>query len=466
MTEPENRPLTPANQNPWYVLMTLYGEQEDGGIDLALHEKNRAAWNAWAGQGMSEEERAAVAKSSKVTVEEMSAWPKLGQEIKVLHEKSWKTRNPDGPDWDGLPVADEGLTCEGVLFKRPLYADSFVFPAMADFASATFGGDAKFTSATFRGLAWFGSATFSGLAEFTSATFNTLSWFSSVTFYGEAWFNSANFKGLAWFAFTTFSGLAKFTSAAFGGETWLNSATFGGITNFATANFGGLTYFYESSFGTPGGDQVISLRDCHFAKATNFRDVRFNARYPDFQGAVLHPETTFTAKDSDEGGPFWPLAPADPVAAKESCSKIRSNLGKQGFPEDEHFFYRKEMRFVGLAAKNPVERIANWLFWKVSDYGYSFVRPIGALAALFAFGLVAYWGAFLQFGFERPLGKAIGLSFSNLFPYFGLARQYGLEAVAQDLPSVLKLVGGVQTVFGAVLLFLMALGLRTRFRMR
>lgn len=21
------RPLTPANQNPWYVLMTLYGEQ-------------------------------------------------------------------------------------------------------------------------------------------------------------------------------------------------------------------------------------------------------------------------------------------------------------------------------------------------------------------------------------------------------------------------------------------------------
>ena len=49
--------LTPANENPWYVLMTLYGEQTGEWIDWKLHEKNRAAWNAWACQTMSDEEQ-------------------------------------------------------------------------------------------------------------------------------------------------------------------------------------------------------------------------------------------------------------------------------------------------------------------------------------------------------------------------------------------------------------------------
>lgn len=37
--------LKPANQNPWYVLMTQFGEQTGDKIDWVLHEKNREAWN-------------------------------------------------------------------------------------------------------------------------------------------------------------------------------------------------------------------------------------------------------------------------------------------------------------------------------------------------------------------------------------------------------------------------------------
>ena len=36
--------LPDANTNPWYVLMTLYGEQEGKRVDNALHAKNRAVW--------------------------------------------------------------------------------------------------------------------------------------------------------------------------------------------------------------------------------------------------------------------------------------------------------------------------------------------------------------------------------------------------------------------------------------
>ena len=43
------RDLKPANENPWYILMTLYGEQDEDDID-DLHEKNHRAWNAWSGR--------------------------------------------------------------------------------------------------------------------------------------------------------------------------------------------------------------------------------------------------------------------------------------------------------------------------------------------------------------------------------------------------------------------------------
>ena len=46
-----NQPaLTPANVNPWFVLMPLYGEQDGDEIDAAFDEKNRKVWNAWAGR--------------------------------------------------------------------------------------------------------------------------------------------------------------------------------------------------------------------------------------------------------------------------------------------------------------------------------------------------------------------------------------------------------------------------------
>ncbi len=38
---PPQSQLKHADQNPWYVLMTLYGDD---------HDKNRRVWNAWAGQ--------------------------------------------------------------------------------------------------------------------------------------------------------------------------------------------------------------------------------------------------------------------------------------------------------------------------------------------------------------------------------------------------------------------------------
>ena len=51
MSDPVNPELRLANDNPWYCLATLYGEQaEESSLrayDKDLAAKNRMAWNRW-----------------------------------------------------------------------------------------------------------------------------------------------------------------------------------------------------------------------------------------------------------------------------------------------------------------------------------------------------------------------------------------------------------------------------------
>ncbi|MGL4728775.1 MAG: hypothetical protein ACRCWO_08455, partial [Bosea sp. (in: a-proteobacteria)] len=55
---PEKPKLRPANENPWYVLATLHGEQPEGahggGYDARVHAKNRRDWNKLASRHLSE----------------------------------------------------------------------------------------------------------------------------------------------------------------------------------------------------------------------------------------------------------------------------------------------------------------------------------------------------------------------------------------------------------------------------
>ena len=51
---------TPAEENPWYVLATIAGKLSSAGLDLDLEQKNRAYWNAWAGQHLSAEDKAEI----------------------------------------------------------------------------------------------------------------------------------------------------------------------------------------------------------------------------------------------------------------------------------------------------------------------------------------------------------------------------------------------------------------------
>ena len=69
MTDESKSPLQPAGENPWYVLMTVAGEQTRESrwvIDNDLHARNRRYWNGWAARGLSDDAKARLIAEGRV----------------------------------------------------------------------------------------------------------------------------------------------------------------------------------------------------------------------------------------------------------------------------------------------------------------------------------------------------------------------------------------------------------------
>ncbi len=192
----------------------------------------------------------------------------------------------------------------------------------------------------------------------------------------------------------------------------------------------------------------------------------------------MHDKTTFTAEDKDGDGPFWPVIRSGlpieprfwtprssqfPKDARDSYAVIRHAVAKQGLPEDEHFFYRREMFYAG--------RYGPWFtqalyrsFGLISAYGHSVERPLAALAALLAVFCYYFDGKL-----PDPCPSALGLSTANTLPFFGSSflRTYYRDcgATLGDTGNLI-IASGLQTALSFILLFFLGLGLRQRFRLR
>ena len=104
--------LKPANENPWYVLMTLYGEQEREEVDQALHARNQEAWNLWAGQALSEVERAKLAERGFV-LPEQTLWEGRRDQIMAGHREAMIVRNRTEFDYPGFPEPSQRIDFDG-----------------------------------------------------------------------------------------------------------------------------------------------------------------------------------------------------------------------------------------------------------------------------------------------------------------------------------------------------------------
>jgi hypothetical protein len=489
--------LTPANENPWYVLMTLHGEQDGEGGNVDPDDQNRAVWNAWSCQQLDDGAAAELAKQAQVDLAETRGWAQIATEVKRKHRAEMKTRNNDDFTYPGFPDFESSIRCSEIQFCNILVLERFIFTKTANFTSATFTQaadftfatftrDANFSRATFTQNANFNSATFTQDADFSRATFTQNANFSFATFTQTANFHSATFRRNAdffaatftlhaYFTSATFTQAADFSYATFTQNAFFLSATFTQCANFSSATFDGPAKFVAAWFGVRDATEICVpiFTEAAFARLVSFRDADFVTHYPVLEGTEFRETVVVTAKSTHwpkSGQPLLDQAaegakqvPTKEVA-KESCATLRHALGKQGMPEEEHFFYRREMKLAG--AIDPWNRGFPYrLFGWASDYGYSIARPALGLIWLFLAPLGVYLAALGPTSLAT-FGKAMALSFASIFKFLGFQRTYfGIDAF-QNVDIIVQMLTATQTVLSFILLFFLGLGLRTRFRLR
>jgi hypothetical protein len=456
--------LTPANENPWYVLMTLYGEQDGVKVDDDLHDQNRAVWNAWSCQQLDDDAAAELAKQARVNVAETRGWAQIATEVKRKHRVEMKTRNDDDFTYPGFPDFESAIQCSQIQFVKILALNGCIFPQDADFSFATFPQDADFSYATFTQDADFFSATFTQDADFSRATFPQDADFSSATFTQDAFFLYATFTQDADFSYATFTRDAFFLSTIFTQNADFYSATFDGPAKFVAARF-----------GVPDATEtcVPIFTDAAFARLVSFRDAKFVTHYPVLEGTEFRETVVVTAKSThwpsagqpllDQAAKVLRKVPTKEVA-KDSCARLRHALGKQGMPEEEHFFFTREMHHAGQIG-SWFQRLPYRLFGWVSGYGGSIERPALGLIWLFLAPLGVYLAALGPTSLAT-FGKAMALSFASIFKFLGFQRTYfGMDGF-QNVDIIVQMLTATQTVLSFILLFFLGLGLRTRFRLR
>lgn len=526
----KNRKDREANNNPWYVMMTLFGEQTCLNFDKSIHEQNRKYWNAWVCKDFSNEKRKKIAEECSISLEELKSWNSIKEDFKLRF-----THRISGAS---IPTDNFSVLLSNTIFKEPVCASKFIFPPLTQLWGSSFEKMVDFSGAIFLGHAWFYKVKYGGNVDFMNSKFQKGAVFSEAIFCkavdfsmsifdGEAIFLATNFKFNADFHKTVFKGAAEFLQANFESKTNFNqtifqvksnfnSTKFKGVTRFLevdfygtvifkSVEFGEISFFYDSIFhssanfnntiykktasfkdstfndplyftnaifNTSEEDDYIAFSSCLFRKIVNFNGSKFMFKYPIMEGTSFVEGVNFSANDDN-----WPsdeiinrLDEKGKKLAKTTCSYIRHSFGKNGHPEEEHKFYRKEMR---LASKIGTfkKRLPYIFFRYFSEYGYSIRLPILWLLVLWLVPSGLYFFGVPIIGQEglswTGIGASgIGLSLSNIFRFAGFHNQIFDNDFIIRLPSYFKVLSVVQTLCSIPLLFLLGLGLRNRFRLR
>jgi len=323
MSDEEKPRSKPANENPWYCLATVYGEQgkaesERDDLPLSLFDdnlasKNREAWNRWIASALLDAQRAELLKKGF----DSSELAPLTTEERTEFLKAFAKRTTAVP-----PDPQEAVSFTSVLFERPISFCGFVFL------------DAFFHRAAFAHSADFDKAVFFGPASFYRATFASYAAFSSATFSDEADFGEALFSGEAFFGGVTFSGDTKFYGTTFSRGAHFNRAAFSSDVEFHKATFSHQAYFPETVFSGSNG-----FTACEFKSHTFFAGTKFLSDVPDFRDAKLREATEW--HDAQ-----WPAWPKDKLAAQYQVyafERLKAEMERLRKHEDEQFFFAKEL---------------------------------------------------------------------------------------------------------------------------
>jgi hypothetical protein len=205
MREKDNTKLKPAEENPWYVLATLHGENPDED----RQKRNKSSWDKFFNHKL--------------------AGPPLDGEVTQL----FKSRLPD----QSLPNPEKGIDFSDTEFKEPLNMKIFEFPKYANFKNSKFNKGIYLTNAKFNSSANFSYAKFFKLADFAmvevakhanfyKSDFNANECSKELDFEECSRFDKAVFKHFCGFVDTNFHTPISFRNCQFIGPCNLSRAKF------------------------------------------------------------------------------------------------------------------------------------------------------------------------------------------------------------------------------------------------
>lgn len=394
------------------------------------------------------------------------------------------------------------------------YSLDFTGQSFANFVNASgvnFLQNALFSAAIFNGgYIDFRAAPFLGAMDFSNSVFHADTSFSHVFIITTARFEKAQFRGNADFTNAIINGSTLFQDAKFCLSATFKNVFFHGAVNFSNAEFKKQCRFE--------GATVEAKADFENAEITNvghFERVRFKGKMPNFLG--VDNAKTLLVFSGDE---YFPKKDTSEDAIKR-IGQLKRLADEHGQIDQALMFNAFELNAKRARSMDVVnhlkwwQKLFNghaWLAWttyaydKLSDYGRSFTRPLLAYGVLMLVTLVLalghglwasmdacgreWWNVYAQLYRDQvscPVVATVGEQKIPLtvpraaFEYTAYRASGVLDFVDADKQTIavanrlfnqpiepmwMRIWGVAKAIASAALLFLAALGLRNKYRIK
>ena len=374
----------------------------------------------------------------------------------------------------------------GHKFTTTLLAKHLEFQQFVLFAGSTFVKYSNFKNTIFYSYANFSNTIFCSRVSFEAASFNENADFRLANFHEDADFSNLKFNGDAYFISAKFNKSAEFTNSTFNRVSFIIDVVFGGGVYFSKVKFLNLMCFFQQSTFKSNS----SFENAVFENVGHFEDARFMTHSPSFRGCKIDSTRLEFSDDS-----YFPANDSSPDAVK-NISFLKRLADEHGQTDQALNFNAMELRAKRLQNKpRPATwsfKITTWLYEKLSDYGRSFAKPIFwygvliCLSSLFAMIYSTYSESptkekriLCNSTNEQPLLK---LDYGRAVVEYAMFRAGGLmdftdtgkqnNAVNCRLfeepiePPLMRAWGIFKGIASIALLFLAALGLRNKYRIK
>jgi hypothetical protein len=369
------------------------------------------------------------------------------------------------------------------------------FRKNADFLGVKFLRHVHFTDSNFLNFTNFNNAYFGEYADFSGSSFQENSLFNNIEFKGSANFSRVRFDGQSVFNETNFDSLASFIFAEFNERISFQGVIFNILVGFRNAKFNQQCEFqniFNSNLNKWMPETIFNghadFENATFKNVGHFERVQFTKYIPSFLGV-----DTATTRLEFSGDNYFTKNDISEDAIKRLGS-LKRLADEHGQTDQALMFNAFELR---AKAKQPnagsILKITTNLYEKLSDYGRSFAKPIFwygmliCLSALFAMIYSTYSDSPPQDQqvLCRPIKDQpppLKLPYGRAVVEYAMFRAGGLmdftdtgkqnNAVNCRLfeepiePPLMRAWGIFKGIASIALLFLAALGLRNKYRIK